>query len=156
MPPASCRKSNPVTGLSEEEAAGGTAATGSTTDWGAIPRRPICVSFANQPRKVVLDFAGLERLGYQPVISSAMNDALVGAKRLADTFDCQWRVCGLTKYTRTAYDISALRLIFPQVHDAESEAIAAFSQTITSDALQRALGILPLLDRSAQLRANLP
>lgn len=82
---------------------------------------------ANQPRKVVLNFAGLERIGNQHVISTPMNDAFVRAKLLSDTFGCQWRICGLTKHTRPTYDISSLHMIFPQVHDAESDAIAAFS-----------------------------
>jgi hypothetical protein len=88
---------------------------------------------ANQPGKVVLNFAGLQRIGNQAVISSSMNGVYASAKRLSDTFGCQWRICGLTmctlslRYFLAAHD-------FPQVHVTRFDAIAAFFPTFASDA----------------------
>lgn len=82
---------------------------------------------ANQPTKIVLDFAGLSQIGGQAVLSSAMNSVYASAKQAADSLGCHWRVCGLNADARSIFDVSALYTLFPQVHDTQAAALAAFS-----------------------------
>lgn len=100
--------------------------------WERFQKDLIAYLDTNTPTKVVFDFAGLHQIGYQAVISSAMNGVYATAKKQAERFGCEWRICGLTKVVRSTYNISSLHNIFPQIHDAQSEAVSAFSTNVTN------------------------
>jgi hypothetical protein len=86
---------------------------------------------ANKPGKVVLDFAGRERMvGSSAVISTPLLSVYAEAKHLSEEWGCQWRICGLTEVVRSVYEVSSLHWFFPQFHDTRSEAIAAFCPII--------------------------
>ena len=97
--------------------------------WRRFEKDLLAVLDGNKPAKVVLDFAALDQIGYQAVISSAMNGVFAQAKRASDSFRCQWRICGLTEKARHAYEVSSLHMIFPKIHDDQSKALAAFSES---------------------------
>lgn len=84
-----------------------------------------------KPRKVVLDFGGLHRIGHQPVISTAMNSVYVSARNHSSRFGCQWRLCGLAEDLRTIFAFCPLSKIFPDLHETQSEAVATFSPAAT-------------------------
>jgi len=82
----------------------------------------------DKPQKVVLDFAGLDRIGYQAMFSSAINSACVAAKSRSEAFGCQWRLCGFTEHARAFYESSWFPKMFPDVHDSQADAVAAFAK----------------------------
>jgi anti-anti-sigma regulatory factor len=84
-----------------------------------------------KPRKVVLDFGGLHRIGHQPVISTAMNSVYVSARNHSSGFGCQWRLCGLAEDLETLFVFCGLSRFFPDLHDTQSEAVATFSAAET-------------------------
>ncbi|MGI8978540.1 MAG: hypothetical protein ACR2FY_04905 [Pirellulaceae bacterium] len=83
----------------------------------------------SKPAKVVLDFAGLHKIGSQPIISSAMNNAYVRAQRFSRSFGCQWRICGLTSQARELFAFTCLGQIFPHIHDSQADALTAFGNS---------------------------
>ena len=84
------------------------------------------------PRKVVLDFASLERIGDEAVVSAPMNSSFCGLIGKSVRSGSQWRCCGLTEFARSFYEVSKLdKLLFLQIHDRQSEAVSAFSTTKT-------------------------
>lgn len=84
-----------------------------------------------KPRKVVLDFGSLNRIGHQPVISTAMNSLYVSARNHSSRFGCQRRLCGLAEDLLTIFALCALSRIFPDLHEKQSEAVATFSAAAT-------------------------
>ena len=75
--------------------------------------------------RLVLDFAGLERIGSQPIISTAMNGVYAQVRRWANQSGCQVRLCGVSGALRGTYQISSLHLLFPEIHESRAEAIEA-------------------------------
>ena len=68
----------------------------------------------------------MERIGGQPVISSAMNGVYAQVRRWANRSGCQVRLCGVSDALRRVYQISSLHLLFPDIHESRTEAIEAF------------------------------
>jgi anti-anti-sigma regulatory factor len=82
---------------------------------------------ANKPKRLVLDFAGLDRIGrHHPIFSSAINSVYFAAKQRSAAFGCEWRLCGFTKESREFFNFLRLTRFFPHVHETQVEAVAAF------------------------------
>ena len=81
---------------------------------------------SNKPGKVVLDFAGLGRIGDEAVVSTPMNSAFLSVIAQSVTFGCQWRICGLMENACEIYKGYRIDELL-QIHDTQSEALAAFS-----------------------------
>ncbi len=81
----------------------------------------------NQPTKIVLDFAGLDRIGDIQLFSSPMVSFYFSATRRTTVYGGRWAICGLTECGRSFYDF-LLHHCFPKLHDTLSDAVAAFAE----------------------------
>ena len=95
--------------------------------WQQLRRDLLLLLDTSKPAKLILDLSGLDTIGSEPIISTVMNSVYAAARKHSSQFGCQWRVCGLADHLRAVFTVSALSGIFPDLHAARSDAIAAFS-----------------------------
>lgn len=79
----------------------------------------------HQPAKVLIDFAGLRRIGSIDLGNAPMIAILLAAKKRTAAYSAQWRFCGMPEEVRARYELARLDTIFP-IHPTQAEAIAAF------------------------------
>ena len=82
---------------------------------------------SHQPAKILVDFAGLRKIGPIDLGNAAMIAILLAAKKQTAAYSSQWRLCGMSEDVQQRYVLARLDKIFP-MHPTQSDALAAFQE----------------------------
>ncbi len=79
----------------------------------------------HEPKKILVDFSNLWRIGCLALGGAAVKGVLISAKRRSERCHTVWSFCGMSAPVRQCYELSRLDSIFP-MYESRQAAMGAF------------------------------